>query len=401
MLSNGTTQYIARDMDDKNKHILSLIEKFEQGKASPEDMRVLDVWFGSYDSNPDITNSLAPEQQQLAKSNLLQRIDNRIDEEIPEEPYQVQPKKISSIWIKTMAAASVLLLLSLGIHFFLNQNQTPKPDVADVIKGFVQGSNKAVLTLGDGAHIILDNTKKGQLANQGNVTINKTDTGAIIYGQNGKNQLALVNTLTTPRGGTFQLTLADGTKVWLNAASSITYPASFTGNSREVSITGEVYLEVSHNPDKPFRVKTDAQTIEVLGTCFNVNAYGGKTGTKTTLLKGAVALTSAGHRKLLKPGEQAMLNGNIIQVGKVDTGEVTAWKNGFFDFTAADIHTLMQEFSRWYDFDITFEGPQTKETFTGRIPRSWSFDMVIKIMETFKSTSITTKGRRIIVKQQF
>lgn len=398
MLSNGTTLYKASVMDDKNKHILSLIEKFEQGRASEEDMQELDVWFRSQEANTDLTDSLTPEQQELAKSNLLKRISNRIDSELPKEAILPRRKIISSVWVKMSAAC--LLLICIGAYFFLNNEQPAQPETADLVTDFAPGSNKAVLTLGNGKQIVLDEAQTGKLADEGNTIIKKTDEGKIVYGQNGKNQSVVSNTLATPKGGTYHLILADGTAVWLNASSSITYPSAFTGNTREVSISGEAYLEVAHNPGKPFRVKTGTQTVEVLGTHFNINAYDGQHAIKTTLLEGSVALTSAGQRKLLKPGQQGSLAGNTIRITKVDVAEVMAWKDGFFDFTDADIQTVMEEFSRWYNLDIVFDGQQTKETFTGRIPRSWSFAKVMNIMGTFKSTHITTKGRRVMVKQK-
>lgn len=398
MLSNGTILYKASDMDDKNKHILSLIEKFEQGRASEEDMQELDVWFRSHEANTDLTDRLTPEQQELAKSNLLKRISNRIDSELPKQTALPQRKTVSSLWIK-MAAACVLLVC-FGTYFLLDNRQPAQQEMAGRVADFAPGSNKAVLTLGNGTQIVLDEAQNGELANEGNTIIRKTDEGKIVYGQNGESQSVMSNTLATPKGGTYHLILADGTAVWLNASSSITYPSAFTENTREISISGEAYLEVAHNPGKPFWVKTGAQTVEVLGTHFNINAYGGQNAIKTTLLEGSVAITSAGQRKLLKPGEQGLLDGNTIHIAKVDVREVMAWKEGFFDFADADIQTVMQEFARWYDLDIVFDGQQTKETFTGRIPRSWTFAKVMDIMGTFKSTHITAEGRRIMIKQK-
>ncbi|RXK81312.1 FecR family protein [Filimonas effusa] len=382
-------------MDDINGRILSLIEKFEQGRATDEEIQELDVWFRLHESNPDITDHLTKEQQLQAQSGLLMRINSRIDlEERPSFPLR---KAAPLLWAKLAVAASVLLVIAVGGWFFLGRNQPVKQALAGHIEDFAPGSNKAILTLENGEHIILDQAKTGAIASQGNAVISKTNEGNVVYMQRGKSEAVAMNTLTTPYGGLYRLTLADGTEVWLNAASSIKYPSSFNGSVREVEISGEVYMEVAQNSRQPFRVKAGSHTVEVLGTHFNINTYD---SIKTTLLEGAVALTSAGRRKLLQPGEQGLFIGNAIHLNKVDLDEVMAWKNGFFDFTDAGIQTVMQEFARWYNLDVVFDGPQTKETFTGRIPRSWSFARVIKSMETFKSTHITTQGRRIMVKQQ-
>lgn len=385
-------------MDDKNAHIQSLIDKFERGMATGGEMQELETWFQSFEGIPNITDKLTREQQQKAKSTLFQRIDKDIDINLAKAPVPPQPKQVS-LWAKVMVAASVLIISTVGGYLLLNNNLQKEQSIANAITDFAPGSNKAILTLGNGKHITLNDAQNGELANQGNTTISKAEDGAVVYSQNGKGQCEIRNTLSTPRGGEYRLVLADGTKAYLNAASSINYPASFTGNFREVEITGEVYFEVAHDANKPFRVKTGTQMVEVLGTHFNINAHQKMGAIKTTLLEGSVAVKSAGNAKILKPGQQAVFTGNTFGVSEVDIQEVTAWKDGFFDFTDADIQTVMQEFSRWYDLDIVFDGPQTKETFTGRIPRSWSFSKVMKIMETFKSTHIRVEGRRIMVRQ--
>ncbi|MDR2282964.1 MAG: FecR domain-containing protein [Sphingobacterium sp.] len=385
-------------MDDKNGHIGSLIDKFERGLATDEDIRKLEVWFQSFESNPNITDRLTTEQQQKAKLKLFQQINTNIDTELTKRQVSLQRRSLST-WTRYMIAASVLIVSSFGVYLLLNKNFEGTPIVANTVEDFAPGSDKAILTLSSGQQVKLDDAQRGQLATQGNTSIRKSAEGTVVYDQDGLEQTEVRNTLSTPRGGKYHLVLADGTRAWLNAASSITYPASFNGTFREVEITGEVYFEVAHHADRPFRVKTGKQLVEVLGTHFNINAYATEGIIKTTLLEGSVAINSAGGRKLLRPGQQAVLTGNAIGVNGVDVNEAVAWKEGYFDFTDADIQTVMQEFSRWYDLDIVFDGPQTKETFTGRIPRSWSFARVMKIMETFKSTHFTLKGRRVMVIQ--
>ncbi|TJZ60009.1 DUF4974 domain-containing protein [Sphingobacterium olei] len=387
-------------MDDKNAHILSLIDKFERGLATDEDMQELETWFQSFEDHPNITDKLTTAQQQKAKATLFHRINNTIeapstDEQLPPS----HPNKLVSLWVKVMVAASVLIISTLGTYLLVNRSFKEEQVIATITADFAPGGNKAILTLADGRQITLNHVQNGELASQGNTIIRKATDGTVSYEQHGNEKHGIRNTLSTPRGGQYRLVLTDGTKVYLNAASSINYPTAFTEIVREVEITGEVYFEVAHDARKPFRVKTGKQMVEVLGTHFNVNAYPKMGLVKTTLLEGSVAVTTAGKTKILKPGQQAIGTGTAIAVSEVDVAEVMAWKDGFFDFTDADMHTVMMEFSRWYDLDIVFEGSQTKETFTGRIPRSWSFTKVMKIMETFKSSHLTLEGRRVMIRQ--
>ncbi|WP_432327294.1 FecR family protein [Mucilaginibacter sp. P25] len=196
------------------------------------------------------------------------------------------------------------------------------------------GGNKAILTLGDGSTIVLNGAKIGKLARQDNILIKKAADGQISYRDvvvdfhPSKN--IIYNTATTPQGGQYQFILADGTKVWLNASSSIKYPVVFNGNERRVELTGEAYFEVAHNAKKPFKVISNGQTVEVLGTHFNINAYNDEQAVKTTLLEGSVKVSAGKVSNIIKPGQQARFDHGLIDVMNVDADEVVAWKNGFF-----------------------------------------------------------------------
>lgn len=383
-------------MDDNNAYILSLIKKFEQGRASDTEMHELEAWFQSFEHNPNITEGFSPEQRFKAKAALFSRINESIDRELDIPPPRRQAKQVS-IFARLMIAASILIAVSVSAYFFLRQQKPVEQTAENLTTDFAPGNNKAMLTLGNGQKIVLTGAKNGRLATQGNVVINKTADGEVVYGSDGKNEAIAMNTMTTPRGGSYHLTLSDGTGVWLNASSSIKYPTAFTGTGREVEISGEVYFEVAHNAQMPFRVKTGTQTVEVLGTHFNINGY--DKPVKTTLLEGSIALAAGDLKKVIKPGQQAMVMPGDIRTQRVDVDEIVAWKDGFFDFTDADIQTVMREFSRWYDIDVVFDGPVTTETFTGRIPRSWSFAKVLKLSKSFKSIHLTIEGRRVMVKQ--
>jgi Fe2+-dicitrate sensor, membrane component len=297
-----------------------------------------------------------------------------------------------------MAAAILLILLSAGGYFLLIKHQPVLQYSKTLKEDFGPGSNKAILTLSNGRQIILTNAKTGRLAIQGQTVIRKTADGEIVYSPSSRSSSVVMNTMSTPRGGQYHLTLSDGTDVWLNAASSITYPVVFTGNDREVIITGEVYFQVAHNTSKPFLVKSGAQTVKVLGTHFNINAYADEASIKTTLLEGSVEVSAVGTRQTIKPGQQTEFENNSLKISVADTNEAIAWKDGYFQFVDADIESVMRQISRWYDVDVTFEGPVTKQRFTGRISRLRNISKVLRIIQSYQDVQLTYSGRRIMVK---
>jgi transmembrane sensor len=283
------------------------------------------------------------------------------------------------------AAASILLLGTVA-WWALRPSTALMPVVAvkqDRYKNEVApGGNKATLTLADGSVITLDSAGNGLLTQQGNVKIVKQSNGELSYEGNGNGE-AMYNRMATPRGGQYRLKLPDGTMVWLNAASSIYYPAAFTGSDRSVTITGEVYFEVAANVHKPFRVKAGAVDVTVIGTRFNVNAYQDAPNISTTLVDGAVKVVAAGKENVLKPGQQAQVKGDgaWAVVNNIDTEEIIAWKNGFFQFNDADMPTVMRQIEQWYDVKVNYEGDIPKRSFGGGIQRSLPLSEVLSILE--------------------
>ena len=278
-------------------------------------------------------------------------------------------------WVRRAMTAAAVVLLLVGLFRLWRTYRTDEAATAPVVI-VPPGGNKAVLTLAGGQKIILDSAAAGILAEQGNTHVQKLGDGKLAYEagtQRGAATAPLYNTLTTPRGGQYQLTLPDGTKVWLNAASSLTYPTAFTGGSRTVEMTGEAYFEVAHDKKHPFTVKVGGQTIEDIGTQFNVNAYTDEPAQVTTLLEGAVKVD--GH--LLRPGEKAMVTGGDIRVTQGDPDQAVAWKNGLFDFNDAGVETVMRQLSRWYNVDVTYEGNIPTRQFTGMIGRSLTLNQVL------------------------
>jgi transmembrane sensor len=305
------------------------------------------------------------------------------------------------------AAASIVVLLGLTIYFYLNFYSKPV-SVVKTPKEIVfnkndvpPGSNKATLTLGNGSTITLDSAHIGELAQQGNVDIVKTQTGKLAYTESSEKPTSVsYNTLSTPRGGQHQLILSDGTKVWLNAASSITYPTAFTGKERKVIITGEAYFEVIHNTAQPFKVEVDGSEIEDIGTHFNINAYEDEPSIKTTLIEGAVRVKTAFKNALLKPGQQAVIADNAKQqikiVQDVNTENVIAWKEGKFRYESENIESIMRQVARWYDVEIVYRG-KVNETFTGGISRQANVSELLKILEYSNKVKFEIEGKSIIV----
>ncbi|HEX8024084.1 FecR family protein, partial [Mucilaginibacter sp.] len=308
-------------------------------------------------------------------------------------------------WPGYAAAASILLCLSVSFYFYRQPKQQNLVKNNIVKNDFLPGSNKAVLTLANGAKLSLTGGSKGLLARQGVTSINKKEEGKVEY-RPAADDLTVVkpagimyNTVTTPKGGQYQVALPDGTKVWLNTASSIRFPTAFNGNNRQVEITGEVYFEVAKNKEKPFIVTSGSQKVTVLGTHFDINAYADEKVVKTTLLEGSVKVTTGSGMVLLKPGQQSQLNteNKLIVSNDIDTDEVIAWKKGYFQFNKADIQTIMNQISRWYDVEVKYEGQVEPGHYYGKISRNVNASKVLKVLE-LSGMHFTIEGGKIIVK---
>jgi hypothetical protein len=268
------------------------------------------------------------------------------------------------------------------------------------------GGNKAVLTLANGQVIDLDSAHNGILVEQGNMAVVKNNNGEVVYKavddeKNARHAANVYNMLATPRGGQYQLTLPDGSRVWLNAASSIRYPVAFANDERQVEITGEVYFEVEKNPKKPFRVTIlpTGGVVEVLGTHFNINAYSDEPAIKTTLLEGSVKVSSMvnGEWSMLKPGQQASIHHSQLTIhDNVDLELAMAWKNGFTLFKSADIKSIMRQAARWYDVEVMYEGTVPERSFTGGISRNAPLSELLQLLEVSK-VHFKIEGKKLIV----
>ncbi|MBO9204182.1 MULTISPECIES: FecR family protein [Niastella] len=324
------------------------------------------------------------------------------DKPVAEMPGRVLT--ISRRW-RWVAAAACLLAVGITGYVLLNKKSTTVPVAAtsNPYKNDVQpGGQKAMLTLADGKQIVLDSAGNGLLAQQGNAQVVKEGAGLKYQSAGSGRSDVTYNTLSTPRGGEYKLILPDGSKVWLNSASTLRYPTAFTGSTREVALEGEGYFEVTKLAAKPFRVITKTQFIEVLGTHFNVNAYSDEAATKTTLLEGKVKVMNDERSAILKPGEQASVSQSSqksqpITVQTVDVEETVAWTNGQFIFREQRIESIMKQISRWYNVEVAFAGKPTQEGFTATIPRSVPVSKVLRYLELTTLVHFKIDGNRITV----
>lgn len=379
-----------------NSKAKALLEKYKSGTLSQVEQRMLEDWYAK-----------------LADSNELNLGEMELDQNLDDiwDTVRLNTLEIKTnhqpllLWRKIAVVAAVLLVVTAGFYFYKQSWNKEHKMPAQYAEGIKPGGNHATLTLANGKVIALDDVDNGKLADQAGISITKTTDGQLVYtvddqaghvGQTGQT----LNTIATPKGGQYQINLPDGSRVWLNAASSLRYPVRFSGNERKVTLTGEAYFEVTKAKHLPFIVVTDKQQVEVLGTHFNINAYADEPGTKTTLLEGAVRVGKRGADKdevLLKPGEQCNLNANTLNVSTVNTDEAVAWKNGMFLFKDADLKTVMRAVARWYDVEVTYEGALPAREFSGEIYRNLNLNQVLDVLSFYK-VHFRVDGKKIIVK---
>ncbi|HRO85871.1 MAG TPA: FecR domain-containing protein [Niabella sp.] len=392
-------------MGASKTRVAYLLEIYSEGKASPEEEQELFTWV--------IKGNKKPVKEHIEKLVSSDHFGDAALEVDWERLYQqvlketnarnIRPVVRKMTWIR-WAAAAIVLLAGTGYYFFTAHKGNDQKELTSIEQIKMDDiaapdAVNAVLTLDNGQRIILDSTGTGMLAVQGSVKVMKLPDGQISY--RGTSKEIQYNTLSNPRGSkVIGLTLADGSKVWLNAASSLRYPTAFTGNERKVEITGEAYFEVAHDPVTPFIVSKDGTTVQVLGTHFNVNAYDDEHSLNVTLLEGSVSVGTIYSRqpKVIGPGEQAQVGkgGDIKLVNSVDTDEVMAWKNDLFSFKGAGIESIMRQVSRWYDVDVIFE-KQVTEKFYAEVSRSTNVSMLLKMLEATRSVQFSIEGKTIRV----
>jgi ferric-dicitrate binding protein FerR (iron transport regulator) len=411
-------------------YLTALLLKQLRQEITPEELQYLENWKASHPSYARVGEQVNDGEQLLADLLAMKQVDmegwwQKISEQID---IVKKPVAFYRRWY-TYAAAAVVLLVAGAITWPLISSKK-SPDAVNEKQhtaiNVQPGGNKATLTLSDGSSINLGNAANGTVAEEGSVQVIKLKEGELKYESSIVNRQSAktYNTLSTPRGGQYQLVLPDGSKVWLNAASSIKYPTQFAANERKVAITGEVYFEVVPGKKKiPFIVTVQSPTgsnlaqVEVLGTQFNIMAYDDEAAIKTTLVNGKVMVSqlqrasqnnTTDSYKLLTPGQQAQIPQHMViadsrppikVIDIADTEEMDValgWKNGYFTFNNADIRSIMRSLARWYNVEIGYQGKIPEYTFTGSIPRKENISAVVKILE-YEGIRFRKEQNKIIV----
>lgn len=396
-----------------------LLDKALAGKASEAELRELTNALHS-DEDLSVTQQIAAVLEGLSTATVypvptparVTEMGDQIlaaDKPAPEEAMPAAPLRVIGLWKRIAVAAVFLAIVSVAVFYLMRDNQpaaapapvaTTDPKPADIRAG----SHKAKLILADQSEVVLDTASNGVISIQANMRIFKNADGKIAYAVDQKalnptdaNEV-LFNTIAVPRGGFYQLSLADGTLVWLNASSTLRFPVSFNGPERLVDLEGEGYFEVAKDATKPFIVRTTQANVKVLGTHFNVSAYTAEAW-KTTLVEGSVSVSNRQGQALLKPGNQAVVETgarNFRLVANADLPEATAWKEGYFQFNETPVTAIMQQVSRWYDVDIEYKDSLPTSHFNGRIDRDIPLSGVVNALKQGGIKCAVEKNRLVV-----
>jgi ferric-dicitrate binding protein FerR (iron transport regulator) len=387
---------------EKQLHYASLISKQINEGLTAEEQQELTDWIEANPANGVLFEEITKANAQDSAIDFMNSLSvddawNQVKMSL-EETKSTQTINISTPQRKYFAWSAVAALLILGFFIWKTNHIKPTMSVATPIE-ITPGSNKATLTLANGSIISLDGLANGDIAAEGNVQVIKMD-GVVKYNTTDNNHEIAYNTIKTPKGGKYQLILADGTAVWLNAASSLRFPVAFVGNERLVELKGEAYFEVKKDTKKPFKVtlENDAQ-IEVKGTAFNINAYQDEEFLKTTLVEGKINFVFNGSTKSLLPRQQIKVDkalNEMEMLADVDIYDEIAWKNDLFIFKSMDVKSIMRIISRWYDIDVIYQGKINPETFSGIVSSKSNLSQVLKIMEA-GGIQFKIEGRKIVV----
>lgn len=378
-----------------HNQLRALLLRYEKGECNTEEEALIERFYLSESANETL----------IKDTDDLEKDHDKIWENISVAT-TAKKNKVKSFYIAVSIAASFIIIL--GYIFYSNPSLSSKasaPEKNTIASAhIVPGGNIATLTLADGTTLGLDKSPLGKIAFQGGAEISKTANGQLNYQLVSVPTIAdeqmAANVVSTPRGGQYQIVLSDGTKVWLNAASVLRFPARFVGQQRLVTLEGEAYFEVAKDRHKPFKVMSGGQTVEVLGTHFNIKSYADEKSIRTTLLEGSVRIRAKGRNgqenmAVLKPGEEAT-NAAGLKVSQADIQEAIAWKNNQFTFHSEPLSAIMRDISRWYNVDVAYKGNISEMSFTGSISR---YAGIAKVLETLELTNLVhfkIEERRII-----
>lgn len=368
----------------ENKRLAELFQKYIDKTITQEEYAELFVYIRNPETKEQVLSFMDEQSKKVGSEAHVHEID--WDTMYLNIVNQNQPKAKGkwTIW-KYMSAAVLFLTIGTMFYVYKKRDDQEKKQLLVYHNDIKPGGKRAQLVLSDGSTIELDSTAKGHLANQGKISIEKDAQGNIVYKIKGaqEDETPKINTLSTPAGGTFSVELSDGSKVWLNASSSIKFPAKFMSHERRVEIKGEAYFEIAKDKKRPFYVKNGSAEIKVLGTHFNVMAYPDEYHSELTLLEGSVQFTKDGHSELLKPGRQIQYVESSVSTKQVEANveEVMAWKNNLFVFNNTSFDEIMKDLMRWYNIKIKYEGDKPDILFTGVIPRNANVSKVLKALE--------------------
>lgn len=386
-------------MIDRNK-VGELADKWLKGTITDVEKQAFEDWYNrEAGQHPGWSRDI--DEQSLRNrlfSNILEKTEIKEQaggKTLPEIHRRKRLYKWSSV------AAAAIIIFAMGTWVFQHQNPSFQAEnkQSNVKIDLPPGREAATLTLADGSLIDLDSTQNGEVTTQGKTVICKQGGQVAYIPPAGKEKLpVLYNTITTSRGNLYQLVLSDSTRVWLNSASSLHYPAAFSGEARLVELTGEAYFEVAKNTTMPFLVRVNGIEVEVLGTHFNISAYADEDAVKTTLLEGSVKVRNGEGSVLIKPGEQAAIRNNetVITINEADIDKVTAWQKGFFEFDNAELPAIMRQISRWYNVDIRYEGQPGDKKFGGRISKKLNLGNILTLLEA-NGVQFALEGTTLIV----
>jgi len=388
-------------------HIQKLIQNYLEEKLNPNEEKQLDEWYLSFPDRGDAVFSDEAEEQTVRKriaAKIQDTLESNRDSSNAGAPFFRR---------RFLMAAAVMTFVFFGGYLYFThsfsgpksipyQGQRSEQEWRKI--GLVPGGNRALLTLSDGSSVLLDDAGAGVIGREGGSNVIKLGEGLVRYEANNAiervGSAEKMNTISTPRGGQYRVILSDGSKVWLNAASSIHFPAQFSGMERTVAITGEVYFEVAPDSLHPFRVLAGDADIEVLGTCFNVNTYDDEPVVRTTLLEGSIKLRSGskGKSTTLVAGQESDIDpkGNLRVRKSPDLESAIAWMHGNFQFKSADIQSILRQIARWYDADIEYQG-DVSLYFTGQLPRSQEISSVLEKLMMTGEVQYKIDGRKITV----
>ncbi|WPQ66182.1 FecR domain-containing protein [Chitinophaga sancti] len=371
-----------------------LVHKYLNGTATQSEIQLLNQWYQQEQLVNKVWEADSLDEERVIKTEIFEVIRNRTG---------IQPNRqpVRRLWFPLTAAASVLLLFCVGFYFYMPDKKAGPQEASLLHNDALPGSNGAILTLANGQKIQLGEGGTIKPDIEHTDRIKKYGDSIVVYSSSNKCQMSSTayNTITTPNGKQFHIVLPDGTKVFMNAASSLQYPVVFSGSERVVKLTGEAYFEVVHNSRMPFKVQVDKQVVEDIGTEFNINSYNDNGAIAVTVLEGSAKVQVNKNAVTLTPGQQALTEtGNDqIKVQSADTESVLAWKNGLFHFNNASIDLVLKQLARWYDLEVIYEGSIPKKTIDGEIYRDVKFSEVFMILKALQ-INYRIEGRKVIIK---